>query len=138
VPERSRIVIKRAYDPPAATDGQRVLVDRLWPRGISKARIQIDSWVREVAPSTELRKWFNHDPARWSEFQRRYREELRAPERVALLEDLAKRARQGTLTLLYGARDTEHNEAVVLREILEQRRARSRRLPNAITPQPRT
>lgn len=119
---RSRIEIKRAYEPPAAEDGQRVLVDRLWPRGISKARIQIDAWIRDVAPSTELRKWFNHDPARWEEFQRRYREELQAPERAALLDDLATRARERPVTLLYGARDTEHNEAVVLRDLLQQQR----------------
>jgi len=117
---RPRILIKRAYEPPAAEDGQRVLVDRLWPRGISKARIQIDFWARDLAPSTELRKWFNHDTARWEEFQRRYRAELEAPERVVLLDDLAARARVQPMTLLYGARDTEHNEAVVLRDLLEQ------------------
>lgn len=115
-----RILIKRAYEPPAAEDGQRVLVDRLWPRGISKARIQIDFWARELAPSTELRKWFNHDPARWEEFQRRYRAELEAPEHAVLLDDLAARARTQPMTLLYGARDTEHNEAVVLQDLLEQ------------------
>ncbi|MCC6238137.1 MAG: DUF488 domain-containing protein [Dehalococcoidia bacterium] len=120
--QASGIAIKRVYDPPAAEDGQRVLVDRLWPRGISKARIQIDAWIRDLAPSTELRRWFNHDPARWEEFQRRYREELRAPERAALLDDLAARARAQRVTLLYGARDTEHNEAVVLRDLLEQSR----------------
>jgi len=118
---RARIAVKRAYEPPAPEDGQRVLVDRLWPRGISKARIQIDAWIRDLAPSTELRKWFNHDPARWEEFQRRYREELKAPERAALLDDLAARAREQLVTLLYGARDTEHNEAIVLQEILDHR-----------------
>lgn len=121
MPKSPRILLKRAYEPPATEDGQRVLVDRLWPRGVSKARIQIDAWLREVAPSTELRKWFNHDPERWEEFQRRYREELSAPEQQALLDDLASRAREGALTLLYGARDTEHNEAVVLQELLNWR-----------------
>jgi uncharacterized protein YeaO (DUF488 family) len=119
--ERQRVVLKRAYEPPAAEDGQRVLVDRLWPRGVTKERLQLDAWLRDVAPSTDLRKWFNHDADRWTEFQRRYREELQTPERGALLDDLRTRTRQGVVTLVYGARDTERNAAVVLRNVLEQR-----------------
>lgn len=119
--ERQRVVLKRAYERPVAEDGQRVLVDRLWPRGVTKERLQLDAWLRDLAPSPELRKWFNHDADRWTEFQRRYREELQTPERGALLDDLRTRTRQGVVTLVYGARDTERNAAVVLREVLEQR-----------------
>jgi uncharacterized protein YeaO (DUF488 family) len=119
--KKAKLAIKRAYEPPAPEDGWRVLVDRLWPRGVSKARLRLDAWVRDVAPSTELRKWFNHDPDRWDEFVRRYRAELRAPEREALLSELAERARHGTVTLIYGARDTEHNEAAVLQDVVQDR-----------------
>jgi uncharacterized protein YeaO (DUF488 family) len=117
----AKLAIKRAYEPPAAGDGWRVLVDRLWPRGVSKARLQLDAWVRDLAPSTKLRKWFNHDPDRWGEFARRYREELRVPEQEALLSSLVEQAAHGTVTLIYGARDTEHNEAAVLQDVLRQR-----------------
>jgi uncharacterized protein YeaO (DUF488 family) len=116
--KKAKLAIKRAYEPPAPGDGWRVLVDRLWPRGVSKARLQLDAWVRDVAPSTELRKWFRHDPDRWDEFVRRYREELRAPALEALLSTLSEHATHGTVTLIYGARDTEHNEAAVLQERL--------------------
>jgi uncharacterized protein YeaO (DUF488 family) len=110
------IRLKRAYDPPSAEDGVRVLVDRLWPRGLRKADAAIDRWLKDIAPSTELRRWFGHDPSRWEEFQRRYRHELSVhPE---LLNELRETARGGTVTLVYAARDTLHNEAVILREVL--------------------
>jgi len=112
------ICIKRVYEVPAAADGHRVLVDRLWPRGLSKERAQLDEWLRDLAPSTELRRWFGHEPNRWEEFTARYREELAAPERQTALETLARFATKGPLTLLYAARDTEHNEARVIAELL--------------------
>lgn len=112
------IRLKRAYEPPSPDDGRRVLVDRLWPRGLSKADAAIDSWLKEIAPSTELRRWFNHDPLRWTEFRDRYRAELGS--HAGLLEELRARARDGPLTLVYGARDELHNDAVVLRELLTQ------------------
>lgn len=116
----SRIRLKRVYEPPAATDGVRVLVDRVWPRGVAKDKAAIDHWLKAVAPSTALRQWFGHDPARWAEFGRRYRAELaQNPEALVALRRLARR---GTMTLLYGARDTEHNQAVVLKAVLESRR----------------
>ena len=112
-----RLRLKRAYAEPAAADGFRVLADRLWPRGVSKEVARIDLWLKEIAPSTELRKWFGHDPARWVEFQRRYRAELdRSPEAVAVL---AEHVRKGRVTLVYGAKDPEHNHARVLAEYLE-------------------
>jgi uncharacterized protein YeaO (DUF488 family) len=110
------IRLKRAYEPPAVTDGTRVLVDRLWPRGLTKKEAAIDRWLREIAPSTELRRWFGHDPGRWHEFQRRYAVELE--HHSELMDELVRLARQGTLTLIFGARDEEHNDAVVLRELL--------------------
>jgi uncharacterized protein YeaO (DUF488 family) len=113
------IRLKRAYEPAASDDGQRFLVDRVWPRGVSKDELDIDGWSKEVAPSTELRKWFGHDPARWNEFRRRYREELLAHKEA--LEPLLQAARRGTLTLVYGARDTEHNQAVVLKQLLDEK-----------------
>jgi uncharacterized protein YeaO (DUF488 family) len=115
--------LKRAYEPPAGGDGYRVLIDRLWPRGVSKQQAQLDEWARELAPSSELRRWFGHDPAKFDEFRRRYREELAAQDEK--LRELRRRARGGTLTLVYGARDSEHNDAVVLAELLRRgRRAR--------------
>jgi uncharacterized protein YeaO (DUF488 family) len=111
-----RIALKRAYEPAAPRDGTRVLVDRLWPRGVSKEAAAIDHWMKELAPSTELRKWFGHDPARWPEFRRRYTAELRQQaEAVAQLRALA---RKGRVTLVYAAHDEEHNDAVVLRTVL--------------------
>ena len=107
---------KRVYDPAEPGDGYRVLIDRMWPRGVSRERAQLDEWARELAPSSELRKWFHHDPERFDEFRSRYREELR--ERRPLLEELRRRARDGPVTLLYAARDREHNDAVVLEELL--------------------
>ncbi len=111
--------IKRIYDAPARTDGLRVLVDRVWPRGITKKAAALDLWVKEVAPSTELRKWFNHDPQRWMDFRLRYRRELRKHRKE--LEELRAQAAKRRVTLLFGARDTEHNQAVVLREALQPR-----------------
>lgn len=110
--------LKRAYDPAEPGDGYRVLVDRLWPRGVSKERARLDEWARELAPSTELRTWFGHDPERFAEFRRRYRAELEA--HADELEELRSRARDGTLTLVYAARDSEHNDAVVLGELLRE------------------
>ena len=108
--------LKRAYEPPAPTDGARVLVDRLWPRGVSREDAALDEWMKEIAPSDALRRWFGHDPARWDEFRRRYAEELRAHD--GLVEALRDRARRGPLTLVYGARDEAHNDAVVLRDVI--------------------
>jgi uncharacterized protein YeaO (DUF488 family)/riboflavin biosynthesis pyrimidine reductase len=113
------IRLKRAYEPASSSDGHRVLIDRLWPRGLSKKRARLDEWEKTLAPSSELRQWFGHDPARFPEFRRRYRRELKAQERR--LQDLRRRARHGTLTLVYAARDTEHNDAVVLAELLRGR-----------------
>lgn len=111
--------LKRVYEPPEPSDGYRVLIDRLWPRGVSKEQAHLDEWVRDLAPSSELRRWFGHDPAKFDEFRRRYRTELAAQEEK--LRDLRSRARTGTLTLVYAARDTEHNDAVVLAELLRRR-----------------
>ncbi|MBE3589949.1 MAG: DUF488 domain-containing protein [Firmicutes bacterium] len=112
--------LKRVYDPPDPEDGRRVLIDRLWPRGISKNEARVDAWLRDVAPSDELRRFFGHDPARWEEFRARYRVELEAPERAAALEQLRAWAAQGRVTLLFAARDAERNNAVVLKERLEE------------------
>jgi uncharacterized protein YeaO (DUF488 family) len=110
------IRLKRAYEAPSHDDGARVLVDRLWPRGISKQKAALDEWMKEIAPSTELREWFGHDPARWAEFRKRYAAELRA-NRTGLAE-LRAIARRGKLTLIYAAQDEQHNDAVVLRNVL--------------------
>jgi uncharacterized protein YeaO (DUF488 family) len=115
----SHVNLKRVYDPAAPGDGTRLLIDRLWPRGLSKADAAVDRWLKEIAPSTELRRWFGHDPERWHEFRRRYTDELR--ENATALEELRALARKGTVTLLYGARDEEHNDAVVLRDVLLDR-----------------
>ena len=125
--------IKRVYEPADDGDGYRVLVDRLWPRGVSKAKAHLDAWMKDVAPSTELRRWFGHDPERWGEFERRYRTELAAPEQRRLVEALADQAAHGPLTLVYGARDTLHNEAVVLCAVVRAAlpRARSSGAPPA-------
>lgn len=109
--------IKRAYEKPARTDGVRVLVDRIWPRGVSKADARIDQWRKEIAPSTALRKWFGHDPARWAEFKRRYFAELGA--QGDALDELRKLARAKTVTLVFGAKDAEHSQAAALKEYLE-------------------
>jgi uncharacterized protein YeaO (DUF488 family) len=112
------IKIKRVYEPPGVEDGMRILVDRLWPRGLTKAKASVDLWLKDISPSTELRKWFGHDPAKWTEFKRRYRAELKKNrEQVALLKSKIKR---GKVTLIYGAKDEEHNEAVVLQAFLSR------------------
>ena len=108
--------IKRIYEAPEATDGYRALVDRLWPRGISRRRAALDTWLVELAPSTQLRLWYGHDPKRWSEFRRRYRTELRSQRKV--LDSLRERARGQRVTLLYGSRERRINHAAVLREVL--------------------
>lgn len=110
--------MKRIYDSPkpSSGDGKRVLVDRLWPRGLRKDDVVVDEWVKDVAPSTELRKWFGHDPARWEEFKKRYRKELE--EKKECVEALKEDARRGTLTILYSAKDTEHNNATVLKDLI--------------------
>jgi uncharacterized protein YeaO (DUF488 family) len=110
------IRIKRVYEPPSREDGARILVDRLWPRGLTKEKAAVSQWMKDIAPSTELRKWFGHDPARWPEFRRRYTTELRQPQ--ALLDQIRDLARDRTVTLVFGAHDEEHNDAVVVREIL--------------------
>jgi uncharacterized protein YeaO (DUF488 family) len=115
-----QIRMKRAYEKAATSDGQRILVDRRWPRGVRKEDAQVDEWLKDIAPSDELRKWFGHDPARWEEFQRRYCEELQAPERQAALGHVRALARMGNVTLVYGARDEEHNQARVLLEVLKE------------------
>ena len=110
------IRLKRAYDAASRSDGYRVLIDRLWPRGVSKQRAKLDEWEKELAPSTELRQWFGHEPSRFAAFRRRYIEELRGQR--PRLTALRRQALAGTLTLIYGARDSEHNEAVVLAQVL--------------------
>jgi uncharacterized protein YeaO (DUF488 family) len=112
------IRLKRAYEPASAEDGYRVLVDRLWPRGVSKQQANLDEWEKELSPSSELREWFGHEPGRFVEFRRRYIDELRA--NAPRLKELRRRAATGTLTLVYSARDSEHNDAVVLAEVLRR------------------
>ena len=111
------VALKRAYEAASDSDGTRVLVDRLWPRGVTKAKARIDVWLKDVAPSTQLRKWFGHDPGKWTEFQRRYRAELKGSEALA---ELRKLARERHVTLVYGAKDEEHNDAVVLAKLLRR------------------
>jgi uncharacterized protein YeaO (DUF488 family) len=110
--------LKRAYEPASDEDGYRVLVDRLWPRGVSKKQAKLDEWEKELAPSSKLREWFGHEPGRFPEFRQRYIDELRANR--ARLRELRRRARIGTLTLVYSAHDSEHNDAVVLAEVLQR------------------
>lgn len=112
----SHLLLKRAYAPAEAADGMRILVDRLWPRGVSKQKAALGDWMKDIAPSTELRKWFGHEPARWAEFQRRYRTELQ--QHQPALAQLRALARKQVVTLVYGARDQAHNEAVVLQDVL--------------------
>lgn len=110
--------IKRVYEPSSRRDGARILVDRLWPRGVRKENAAIERWMKEIAPSAELRQWFGHDPTRWDEFQRRYRAELRG--KSGLLEELRAIARNRPLTLVYSAQDEQHNQAIVLRDVLRR------------------
>ena len=113
------IKLKRAYDSASNDDGIRFLVERLWPRGVKKTALRLDAWLKDVAPSTGLRQWFSHDPAKWTEFQRRYRRELDATPEA--LEPILKAARRGRVTLVYSSRDAEHNNAVVLKAYAEAR-----------------
>jgi len=115
--------LQRVYGRSAAAGGKRVLVDRVWPRGLKKESLALDLWLRDLGPSDELRRWFGHRPDRWPEFQRRYRIELTRPPQSELVDELVTLARQGPLTLLYGARDEERNQAVVLRSLIEERLA---------------
>ena len=114
------INLKRAYDPASSTDGTRLLVERLWPRGVAKTSLKVKSWLKDVAPSTELRKWFSHDPAKWDQFRRRYFDELEA--NPDSWQPILQAARSGTVTLVYSSHDAEHNNAVALQEFLQQRR----------------
>ena len=115
------VLLKRAYAEPAGSDGFRVLVDRLWPRGKKKADLRLDTWAKDIAPSTELRKWFGHDPKRWLEFCKRYKSELKSPEARKTIAGIVQAARKhSAITLVYGAKDTEHNEAVVLQAIFKR------------------
>ena len=126
------ITLKRAYDPASPTDGIRFLVERLWPRGVSKARLRIDAWLKDVGPSTALRKWFSHDPEKWEEFRRRYFRELGSQPEV--WQPIASAARRGRVTLVYSSHDTQHNNAVALQEFLRKqarRRTRSKRVITA-------
>ncbi|HEY0920845.1 DUF488 domain-containing protein [Devosia sp.] len=113
-----RPLIKRVYEPAATADGVRILVDRLWPRGLSEQKAGVDEWLKDIAPSAALRKWFGHDPARWDEFRRRYQAELADNE--AATARLLELARKGPVTLVYAARDSEHNNAVVLADFVQQ------------------
>jgi len=115
------IATKQAYEPAEASDGYRVLIDRLWPRGVSKAKAQLDAWEKEIAPSADLRKWYGHDPAKWSEFKSRYRRELRTPAARAILDSLARRAKRGRVTLVYASHDSEISDVVVVEQKLRRR-----------------
>jgi uncharacterized protein YeaO (DUF488 family) len=124
--------LKRAYDRTAEADGTRILVERLWPRGLSKAKVHVDAWLKEVAPSTDLRKWFGHDPGKWPQFRQRYFRELDA--RPEAWQSILSKARRGIVTLIYSSHDTLHNNAVVLQEYLQAKARRptaSSRPPSA-------
>ena len=114
------IKLKRVYDAPGAGDGERILVDRVWPRGISKERARLADWRKDLAPSTPLRKWFGHDPAKWKGFRDRYRAELKRSGLTDTLKELARLSRRKTVTLVYGAADEQHNQAVALKEFLDE------------------
>jgi uncharacterized protein YeaO (DUF488 family) len=113
------IMVKRIYDPVSRTDGKRILVDRLWPRGISKDEARIDEWLKDIAPSAELRKSFGHDPAKWTQFKARYKKELK--EHAGIVDELRRKAKKGRVTLLFSAKDEEYNNAVVLKEVLDRK-----------------
>lgn len=121
------IHVKRAYEPPSPEDGVRVLGERLWPRGISREKLAVDAWLREIAPSPQLRRWYNHEPEKWDEFQQRYRRELQRPLQQELLAELVEKAASGALTLVYGSRDTERNSTVILAQVIRERTARKDR-----------
>jgi uncharacterized protein YeaO (DUF488 family) len=114
-----KIQMKRVYDEPSDTDGTRILIDRLWPRGVSKAKAKVDLWLKAIAPSTPLRQWFGHDPGKWEEFKKRYKDEL--DHNSGAVAQLRALLAQGTVTLLYGAKDKDHNDAVVLQEYVKKR-----------------
>ena len=119
------VYLKRVYERPDPSDGRRILVDRLWPRGLTRKKAAVDEWMKEVAPSSELRRWFRHDPAKWTEFSRRYRRELSA--RGPVLRELAKLAARRRVTLVYSARDEVHNDARVLASVVRRRMKRAAR-----------
>ena len=113
------ITLKRVYEQPTKSDGKRILVDRLWPRGLTKEKAKVDVWLKEIAPSTELRKWFNHEPSKWPEFKKRYRTEMHNNAKaISVLKDYLA---SGKVTIVYGAKDEEHNEALVIKEYLEEK-----------------
>jgi len=124
------IKLKRVYDPVADDDGTRFLVERLWPRGIKKSDLQMQAWLKDVAPSSSLRQWFSHDPKKWNDFRERYFRELRS--NVRALEPLVAAAKQGTVTLLYSSRDSEHNNAVALRDYIEGQSRKNRSSPKRV------
>ncbi|HEY4131512.1 MAG TPA: DUF488 family protein [Gemmatimonadaceae bacterium] len=123
------IVTKRAYEPASDSDGYRVLVDRLWPRGLSKARVQLDAWEKDIAPSPALRKWYGHDPDKWHEFQVRYAAELRTASAMKVLDSLVRRAKRGRVTLVYASRAGDLSDAAVLKRILTRRMIRISHAP---------
>ena len=113
------VQIKRVYEEPSTSDGKRILIDRLWPRGLTKEKAKVDLWLKDIAPSTELRQWFGHDPSKWNEFKKRYHDELKKNREIIL--KLIEQLKTGKVTLVYGAKDEEHNDAVVLKEYLEKK-----------------
>ncbi len=115
---KEKVAIKRVYETPVKTDGFRILIDRLWPRGLSKETASVDLWLKEIAPSTGLRQWFGHDPEKWKDFQKRYREELKGHKEE--MKILKEKIAEGIVTLVYAAKDEEHNDAVVLQQVLEK------------------
>jgi uncharacterized protein YeaO (DUF488 family) len=128
------IALKRAYDPVSRADGTRILVERLWPRGISKARLRVDDWLKDAGPSTELRKWFGHDPGKWDQFRRRYFRELRT--RPEAWQPIVSASRRGKVTLVYSSHDAEHNNAVALQQYLRARARRTSRKGSGKTTRP--
>jgi uncharacterized protein YeaO (DUF488 family) len=125
------ITLKRVYDKPDPEDGERILVDALWPRGQKKKNLKIDFWMREIAPSPELRRWYSHDPEKWQDFRTNYRSELAQEPRRALVQDLRRRARSGRVTLVFGARDAERSNAAVLAEVVRPK-LRKHQEPSAL------
>ena len=122
--------LKRVYEPAASSDGIRFLVERLWPRGVKKTALQVDAWLKDVGPSTTLRRWFSHDPGKWNEFRRRYFRELEA--NAEAVDPILKAARRGRVTLVYSSHDTEHNNAVALKDYLESRIGKKRSAPRRV------
>jgi uncharacterized protein YeaO (DUF488 family) len=122
-PAREKVRLKRAYDAPSPSDGYRVLVERLWPRGVTKEKLRLDEWLKDLSPSAELRKWFNHDPARWREFKKRYFREL--GEQQKTVQELLGKCRDNPVTLVFAAKDVRHNNAAALKEYLERHLERS-------------